>query len=73
MNALDMLAGLARTERAAGAGDTAARVFTSVFLGLAWEAEVARLGLPYRGYGWAATPVGTEDQIMQAINDTEEP
>lgn len=73
MTALDVLGGLAAAERSAGVGDVAQRVYVATFWAYAWEAEIARLGLPYTGTGWAATPLATPEQIQQALAATEEP
>lgn len=66
---LDTLGGLAQAERLAGAGlgDTAQRLFVGTFWSLAWEAEVYKLGLPVRGFGFSAEPVGTQEQIEEAL------
>ena len=64
---LAMLGGLAQADDRAGIGSVSGRVFAGVFWSLAYEAEVHRLGLPVRGVGFGAEPIGTSDEIQAAL------
>lgn len=59
-NPVALIAALAQQERRSGQVGAAGEVLALTALSLAFEAEVAALGVPYVGAGFGAVPVGMD-------------